>query len=136
MEKQKVLAALRPEAVVSVERALGQYVEVVPVHSFEEATRILGVTAEFDLVLCGIYFGQTRMFDFMRLLRQQHPHLPFIACRVGDTEIPQVTLEAIGIAAKSIGAAAFVNFPLLRSTDSDAEFRAVVLSYLKRRTFP
>ena len=136
MEKQKVLAALRPEAVVSVERALGQYVEVVPVHSFEEATRVLAVTVDFDLVLCGIYFGQTRMFDFMRLLREQHAHLPFIACRVGDTEIPQVTLEAIGIAATTIGAAAFVNFPLLRSADSDAEFRAVVLSHLKRRTLP
>lgn len=129
--KQKVLAALRPEAIVPVERALGEYAEILPVYTFEDAVKVLRSHVETDVILCGIYFGQTRMFDFLRVARQEFPDIPFVCCRIGDTEIPQVTVEAVGIAAKSMGAAGFINLPLLRTADTDLEFRSHVLGHTR-----
>jgi hypothetical protein len=133
MNKHKVLAALRPEAIVALQRALGEYATILPVYTFEDAVTVLRGGVEIDVVLCGIYFGQTRMFDLLRLARQEFPHLPFLCCRIGDTEIPQVTLEAVSIAAQSMGAAGFINLPLLRNADADPEFRSMVLSHARRR---
>jgi hypothetical protein len=129
--KQKVLAALRPEAIVAVERALGEYAEILPVYTFEDAVTLLRSRVEIDVILCGIYFGQTRMFDLLRVARQEFPEIPFVCCRIGDTEIPQVTVEAVGIAAKSMGAAGFINLPLLRTADTDLEFRSHVLAHTR-----
>ena len=133
MNKQKVLAALRPEAIVAVERALGEYAVILPIYTFEDAVTLLRSGAEIDLILCGIYFGQTRMFDLLRVARQEFPQVPFVCCRIGDTEIPQVTVEAVAIAAQSMGAAGFINLPLLRTADADLEFRSMVLSHARRR---
>ena len=132
--KPRLLTALRPEGVVAVERALGQFVDIVPVYAYDEAVRRLESSADIDLVLCGIYFAQTRMFDLLRFVRDKQPGLPFVACRIGDTELPNVTLEAVGIASRSMGAAAFVNMPLLRRDDgADQEFRSQVLRHLRPR---
>ena len=133
IKKHTVLAALRPEGVVAVQRALGEYAELVPVHSFEDAAKRLRGKPEIDAVLCGIYFGQTRMFDLLREVRDNFPGIPFISCRIGETDIPGVTLEAIGIAARGMGAAAFINLPLLRGQEFDAEFRSRVLKHIKPR---
>jgi hypothetical protein len=133
MSKHKVLAALRPEAIVAVERALGEYAAILPAYTLDDALTLLRSRAEVDLILCGIYFGQTRMFDLLRVARQEFPQLPFVCCRIGDTEIPQVTVEAVGIAAQSMGAAGFINLPLLRTADADPEFRSLVLSHVRRR---
>jgi hypothetical protein len=131
--KQKVLGALRPEAIVAVERALGEYAAILPVYTFEDGVTLLRSRAEIDVVLCGMYFGQARMFDLLRIVRDEFPRIPFVCCRIGDTEIPQVTVEAVDIAARSMGAAGFINLPLLRNSDSDLEFRSLVLALTKRR---
>src|SRR5690242_19087500 len=102
--KLMVLAALRPEAIVALERALGEYAAILPVYTFEDAATLLRSGARIDIILCGIYFAQARMFDLLRLARQEFPQVPFICCRIGDTEIPQVTVEAVAIAAQSMGA--------------------------------
>lgn len=133
----RILAALRPEGIVAVERALGQFATLVPVHAYDEAVRRLDSADDIDLVLCGIYFAQTRMFDLLRYVRSTRPELPFVSCRIGDTELPNVTLEAIGIASRSMGAVAFINAPLLRRDDGgDQEFRSLVLRHLRPRPGP
>lgn len=132
--KPRILAALRPEGVVAVERALGQFADIVPVYAYDEAVRRLESGADIDLVLCGIYFAQTRMFDLLRFVREKRAEIPVVACRIGDTELPNVTLEAVGIASRSMGAAAFVNMPLLRRDEGgDQEFRSLVLRHLRPR---
>jgi hypothetical protein len=131
IKKHKLLAALRPEAIVAVKRALGEYAELLPVHSFDEAVKRLREEPEVDAVLCGIYFAQTRMFDLLSVVRADFPDIPFVCCRIGDSDVPGVTLEAIGIAARSMGAKAFINLPVMRAADFDAEFRSRVLANLK-----
>ena len=132
MEKRrKILAAMRQEGAVAVERALGRYVEVVPAYTFDDAVRRLQ-SHEISLVLCGIYFDETRMFDLLRFVKGTHPGLRFVCCRIGQSEVPEVTLEAVGIAAKSMGAEEFVDMPLLRPDPAaDQEFRGLVLRHLR-----
>lgn len=130
--RRKVLAAMRPEGAVAVERALGRYVEVVPVYTFEDALKQLNGSDGLGLILCGMYFAETRMFDLLRLAREKFPEIPVVCCRVGQSEVPQVTLEAVAIAAKSMGAVEFVDMPLLRpDAVADQEFRSMVLRHLR-----
>jgi len=133
IRKHRVLAAMRPEGVIAAQRALGEYAELLPAHSFEDAVKRLCEESDIDAILAGIYFGQTRMFDLLRTARRDFPAIPFVCCRIGETDIPGVTLEAIGIAARSMGAASFINLPLMRGTESDAEFRSRVLKNIKPR---
>jgi DNA-binding NtrC family response regulator len=130
--RRKVLAAMRQEGVVAVERALGRYVEVVPAHTFEIAVKRLESAGDIRLVLCGMYFAETRMFDLLRFVKEKCPGVPIVCCRIGQSEVPKVTLEAVGIAAKSMGAADFVDIPLLRpDAAADQEFRGLVLRHLR-----
>jgi DNA-binding NtrC family response regulator len=130
--RPRVLCAIRPEGAVAVERAVGRYVEVVPVYTYEDAIRRLESDAGIKLILCGMYFAQTRMFDLLRAARDRHPGIPFVCCRIGESEIPQVTLEAVGIAAKSMGALEFINMPLLRpDPQTDQDFRSLLLRHLR-----
>jgi CheY-like chemotaxis protein len=130
--RRKMLAALRPEGAVAVERALGGYVELVPVYTFDEALKRLHAGNDISLILCGMYFAHTRMFDLLRAAKEKFPGIPFVCCRIGESEIPQVTLEAVGIAAKSMGAEDFVSMPLLRPDPvADQEFRGALLRYLR-----
>lgn len=129
--RRKILVAMRHEGVVAAERALGGYVEIVPAYTFEDAVKHLE-TQEIRLILCGMYFAETRMFDLLRFVKERFPSRPFIACRVGQSEVPQVTLEAVAIAAKSMGAVEFVDIPLLRPDPvADQEFRSLVLRHLR-----
>ena len=64
---------MRQEGTVAVERALGRYVQVVPAYTFEEALRRLQTPQDINLVLCGMYFEETRMFDLLRFVRQRFP---------------------------------------------------------------
>ena len=129
--RRKILAAMRPEGTVAVERALGRYVEVVSAYTLEDAVRRLQ-SGDINMILCGMYFEETRMFDLVRLAKEKFPGTPIVCCRIGQSEVPQVTLEAVAIAAKSMGAEDFVDMPLLRPDPAaDQEFRSLVLRHLR-----
>jgi hypothetical protein len=131
--KPAILLAMRPQAVVPVQRAIGQYAELVAVSKYEDAVARLR-ERDFDLVICGIYFEETRMFDLVRAVKRDYPGVPIVCCRLGDSVIPPVTLEATGIAVKTMGAAAFYDLPILRGDPAlDREFRGAVLANLRRR---
>jgi DNA-binding NtrC family response regulator len=130
--RRKILVAMRHEGVVAVERALGRYADLVPAYAFEDAVRRMRERNDINLVLCGMYFAETRMFDLLRLVKAKYPRIPIVCCRVGQSEVPQVTLEAVAIAAKSMGAEDFVDVPLLRpDAAADQEFRSMVLRHLR-----
>jgi hypothetical protein len=133
MEKPRILAAVRPQGGVAVRRALGEYAEVLPVYQYDAGVSVLR-TRPIDLVLCGVFFDETRAFDLLRFVRAEFPHLPFVACRIGERTVPPVMAEAIGIAAMSMGAVAFIDMPLLHAdADTDVEFRGLVLRHIRPR---
>ena len=130
--KPVILTAVRPQGAVALRRALGEYAEVAPVYEYGDAVSALRAQRDTDLVLCGMFFDETRALDLLRFVRGEFATLPFIACRIGSRVVAPVTVEAMGIAAKSVGAAAFIDMPLLDAdAATDGEFRSLVLRHIR-----
>lgn len=130
--KPVILAAVRPQGGVAVRRALGEYAEVVPIYVYGDAVSALRGRRDIDLVLCGMFFDETRALDLLRFVRDEGPMVPFVACRIGGRAVAPVMAEAMGIAAKSMGAAAFIDMPLLDADSAtDVEFRSLVLRHIR-----
>jgi hypothetical protein len=134
--KPHVLAAFTHHIIPYLERALGSYVDVVSVHTVEEALKRLEDDRLIVLVLCGVFFNGSRMFELMREVRTIHPQLPFIGCRILPLELPRVSIEALTIALETLGAR-YVDVPRLEelygSDQAQSEFRAAVLSKIPRQ---
>ena len=130
--KPRILAAVRPQGGVAVRRALGEYAMVTPVYTYDKAVAALRGKSEFELVLCGVFFNETRALDLLRFVRQEFPSLPVVACRIGDRVVEPVMSEAMGIAAKSTGAVAYIDMPLLHADHAtDVDFRSQVLRQIR-----
>jgi hypothetical protein len=133
--KPQVLAAFTRHIYPYLEKAVGHYVSVISVQTVEDALKRLQEDQSIALVLCGVYFNGSRMFELMRHVRQINPQLPFIACRILPIELPQVSIEALTIALDSLGAC-YVDVPQLEEKygreAAESEFRSVVLSRISR----
>src|ERR671936_103041 len=112
-QKPRVLAAFPTIALDALEKILGEHVELVPVTSMQPALHALERDPALALVLCGVHFDSSRMYDLLRYVRQRFPALPFVCCRVFSAELPQISREAIALAAQTLGASAFVDLPAL-----------------------
>ena len=51
---------MKPVILAAVRRALGEYAEVVPVYAYGDAVSTLRARSAIDLVLCGMFFDETR----------------------------------------------------------------------------
>lgn len=126
-----VLAAVPSPALLFLEKAVGAYVRLIPSHSYEDAVGRLRELDAIALVVCGIYFDQSRMFDLMRWVRKTKPLMPFIACRILQYEIPAVSIEAVKIACEALGAS-FIDLPSLERTSGldrvESELRSRLLA--------
>jgi len=130
--KPTILAAVRPQGGVAVRRELGEYAKVLPVYRYDDA--LAALREGIDLVLCGMFFDETRALDLLRHVRRELPQLPFVACRIGDRAVAPVTVDAMGIAVQSMGAVAFIDMPLLHAdAATDTEFRGLVLRHIRNR---
>ena len=133
--KPHVLAAFTRHVFPYLEKTVGHYVDVISVRTVEDALQRLHEDQSIALVLCGVYFNGSRMFELMRHVKQINPQLPFIACRILPLELPRVSIEALTIALDSLGAR-YVDVPQLEEKygheQAEAEFRAVVLSRISR----
>ena len=91
---------------------------------------------QIALVLCGVFFNGSRMFELMRDVGKMNPQMPFIACRILPLELPRVSIEALTIALETLGAR-YVDVPQLEELygpdQAQSEFRAAVLSKIPRR---
>ena len=135
--KPQVLAAFTRHIVPHLERMVGHYVDVISARTVEEALRRLQEDQSIALVLCGVYFDGSRMFELMRHVKQINPRLPFVACRILPLELPGVSIEALTIALESLGEC-YVDLPQLEEKygqeQAQSEFRSVVLSRIQRRS--
>jgi hypothetical protein len=133
-EKPKVLAACPPFAFETVERAIGSHVRLLDVTSLEAAEKVLTADPAISLVLIGVHFDQSRMFDLLGFARSAFPATPVVCCRVLDAEIPKLSRQAIDIAARSLGAAGFVDLPSiaqkLGQEAAESELRHLVLAQI------
>jgi CheY-like chemotaxis protein len=71
-----------------------------------------------DLVICGMLFEESRMFDFLRAVKNDPAiqKTPFICSRVVSSDLPEAVIEAMNVASRALGACLFLDiFDLLQS---------------------
>jgi hypothetical protein len=133
MTRPRILAAIAAEAIPELYKAVGEEFEIVPVHALYDAIRQLQ-DQHIDLILCGMFFDESRMFDLLRFVRANFPAIPFATCRVlAVRPAPSISLEAVQIGAEALGAAGFINLPDLERLYGDQKyerFRGLLRKYL------
>ncbi len=136
MEKPNVLAACPPFALPPLEKALGADAQLVPVNRLDVAEAVLKSNVALRMIVCGVHFDESRMYELLELARRDYPGVPFVCARILDAEIPKVSREALRIAAETMGAEAFIDLPELVAQlgpeAAEEKLRELLLAHLKR----
>lgn len=129
-----VLAACPSFALPTLEKVLGSYVTLLHATSLAGATSALSTDARISMIVCGVHFDDSRMYELLRYARREFPHTPFVCVRVSRMEIPRITLDALRMAAESLGAT-FIDLPglvdALGSAWAELEMRSRLLASIR-----
>ena len=140
MVKPQALTPCPPFAYPTLERALGADLELIPVTTLADAVGMLERNRDLSVVICGVHFDESRMYDLLRCVRSRFPQLPFVCVRILNAELPRISLEAIELAARTLGAAAFIDFPDLVAQrgekEAEQELRRAVLAQASEMRTP
>jgi DNA-binding NarL/FixJ family response regulator len=135
--RPKLLVAARPNVAVALRGALGEYVHMTSVYTFSDAIKLLQAESDVAMVLCSVYFDESQMFDLLRVAKEKFPATPFVCCRVLESDLARISIDALTIAAASLGAAAFIDMPRLTAEfgpdAADQQFRSRILAHLPAR---
>jgi DNA-binding response OmpR family regulator len=84
--------------------------ELVAVHALEEAQRAIERT-QFDMIVVGVHFDDSRMFDLLRYLQSsgRHAGRPLVCVRSRHFVSPAISIEGLEIAAKALGCTLFLD---------------------------
>lgn len=110
MRKPQVLAACPPSAMPTLERVLGAHVDFTFTTSLNAASAVVRTNPDLAMIVCGVHFDESRMYDLLEYSRRERPDVPFLCVRVLDGEVPRISRQGIAMAAQSAGAAAFIDF--------------------------
>ena len=93
--------------------------ELAFVRTLDEAKAALAGRS-FDLILIGVHFDESRMFDLLRYVRWQERHraTPVVCVLTADFARHAIATEGVEIAAKALGGTAFLD--LMALNDSEA----------------
>lgn len=132
---KRVIVADMREGISTLTMILADSVQLIPATSLDQALKRIDDGA--DLVLCGIHFDQSRMFDFLRMAkaRPASREVPFLCYRDMRSDLSATLLESLDIACRALGAAEFLDLHELRrrhgAARADEMFRATVLAHLE-----
>lgn len=101
---KRILVADRPESDQRLAAILAGH-ELVFARSLPEALRALR-ERHFDLVLVGVHFDESRMFDLMREMTEG---TQVVCVRSQQFQSHAITLEGLEIAAKALGCTLFLD---------------------------
>jgi PleD family two-component response regulator len=87
------------------------------VRTLEEAKSALH-GRNFDLILIGVHFDESRMFDLLRHVRWQERHraTPVVCVLTADFASPAIAAEGLEIAVKALGGTAYVDLKMSGDT--------------------
>jgi hypothetical protein len=137
MAKPKVLAAFPPPSLEVVSQVIGEDVELVFTNALSSARALLAATPDFAMVLCGVYFDESRMYDLLEHVQRDFRHLPFVVVRIVEREGRPVSMAALGAAAQAAGAAGVFDFVAISQSlgkaAAERALREAILRHLPRR---
>jgi CheY-like chemotaxis protein len=106
----KILVAASSEPRAMLGRILAGY-ELSCAETLEQAEQLLR-ERNFDLIVCTVFFDESRMFDLLRLAKDspEWHGIPFVCARLRRhvLEAP-IALKGVAFTCKALGATAFLN---------------------------
>lgn len=107
---KKILVADTPDSDRRLSEILASHY-VVFMRTLDEAQRTLD-SEEFDLILVGVHFDDSRMFDLLRYLRagERHGNRPVVCMRSHRFVSPAISIEGLEIAVKALACNLFLDF--------------------------
>ena len=119
----RILIADTPQGDGRISAILAGY-DLVFVRSMAEAQRALE-REEFALVLVGVHFDESRMFDLLRFMQSAglRNGCAVVCMRSHHFDSPAITIEGLQIAAQALGCNLFLD--LTWYADDDAGNRAI-----------
>ncbi|HEY9677712.1 MAG TPA: hypothetical protein V6C76_06870 [Drouetiella sp.] len=125
----KILVADVPEGIARVAKCLGLRHDLVVAENVDQVMNKLE-TQPIDLILCGMHFDESRMFDLLNLVKSdaRWKYKPFICIREVNSAIFDEAKSSIVMSANSLGAC-FID--TLNMTDADV--KSAIESYIPRQ---
>lgn len=118
----KILIAASPEPQAIIRRLLKRH-ELSCAETMTQG-EVLLQDGTFDLILCTIVFDDSRMFEFLRLVKanRKWKRIPFVCLRVRPKTLDyRLAIEGVQIASKVLGATAFLDIDSYRVEGKDPE---------------
>lgn len=109
MAKRKVLVACPPFALATLDRALAPHADVVFVNRLPTARAQLAAHPDIAMVVCGVHFDESRMFDLLEYAHRERPEIPFVCVRVLEQEVKRMQPGSIRTAVEALGAVGYVD---------------------------
>jgi hypothetical protein len=136
---KRILVADVPAGVRALENVIGTSATVIGTNSLDEAVFLLrkGV----DLIVCGIHFDESRMFDLLRLAKAgpSIQAIPFLCFRDMDSGLTLPIFESLQIACQALEAVEFVDLFHVKSRfgseEADERFRRILTDLLTPLTY-
>lgn len=133
MTKPRVLVADNQEAVATFRFVMGDAVEIATANDMKEAEERL--QEALDLVVCGIHFDGSNMFQLLHLVNGRYAHLPFIVFRDLPSALDPTFAQSVQVSAKLLGALGLIDLYSWRHRlgveEADNRFRRMVLDALR-----
>jgi len=115
MRKPRVLIADRADAYATLASIFGDEFALVPAETFTEGLDLLQGSAArrigFDAIVCGQHFDGSQMLRFLECVKAYRPTspIPFVCCRVIETQLGGSALAAMREACEALGAIAYID---------------------------
>lgn len=119
-----------PSAAEIVRPVLEGHFHLIYSHSLRDALRALEDDASLDLVLCGLHFDESRMFELLQHVRNGRSthHIPFVCLNAKNSVLPQSVVRIAAKAVITMGGDGFIDLVRWRCVLGDdkafSRFRA------------
>lgn len=132
-----ILVADRPTGIQTIHNVMGSDFHIMSATCFADAESLIRSSKlRFSLILCGVHFDDSRMFDLAALVQHSEPraHGPLVIFRDLDSQLDAAFFRSIQLSAKVLGAAGFVDLFELKLkhgiADADASFKQYLIDCL------
>jgi hypothetical protein len=123
-----IAASVKPREIM--ERLLASH-ELACAETMRQAEKFLRKQT-FDLIVCTVAFDESRMFDFLRLVKStaEWQRIPFVCARARLQILRSpIAMEAVKFTCRALGAVAFVDIGDYRS-DPEGEMRKAIEGFI------
>lgn len=130
-----ILVADRPAGIQTIRNVMGAEFDIVSAATFSEAELLLQTgERNFDLILCGVHFDDSRMFDLAALVQRVACTTfgPLVIFRDLNSQLDAAFFRSIQLSADVLGAAGFVDLFDLKIKHGVASADAHFKQYLIR----